>query len=193
MSNLLGVYSRETFKMWYNGVILNRKVDRRDAQTSGGLGSCAGGTITMSNHTLDASSVKVCSCCGESKSLTEYHRHRDGLRPACKSCTNAQNRSIYQKNKESHLASKRRYRAENYESWLETVRAYDSRNEMKRRAHRAVKHAIRSGRMLPVKSSSCARCGGQAEIYHHHSYAPECWLDVEPVCRECHGKEHRDH
>jgi hypothetical protein len=68
MSNLLGVYSRETFKMWYNGVILNRRNDRRDAQTSGGLGSCAGGTITMPNHTLDASSVKVCFMpCGDSR------------------------------------------------------------------------------------------------------------------------------
>lgn len=193
MSNLLGVYSRETFKMWYNGAILNRKVDRRDALTSGGLGSCAGGTLTMSNHTLDASSVKVCSRCGETKLLSDYHKQGNGVRPACKACTNAQNRSIYLKNKSAHLASKRRYRAEHYDSRLETVRAYDSRNEIKRRAHRAVKRAVYLGKMPAAKDCVCVNCGVQAEIYHHHSYAPECWLDVEPVCRVCHGKEHRVH
>lgn len=177
--------------MWYNGDILNRRVDRRDALTSGGLGKFYEGELTMSDHTLDASSVKTCTCCGETKSLTEYHKHGSGLRPACKACTNAQNRSIYQKNKPSHLASKRRYRAENYEARLATVRAYDQRNEMKRRAHRAVKHAIRSGKMSPVQNCLCVRCGAPAEIYHHHSYMPLFWLDVEPVCRVCHGEEHR--
>lgn len=50
MSNLLGVYSRETFKMWYNGVILNRKVDRRDACSTLAAHRRADGVAICTHH-----------------------------------------------------------------------------------------------------------------------------------------------
>ena len=45
----------------------------------------------MSNHTLDASGVKVCSRCGETKSIKDFYVRKKGLRAgqvrsSCKMC-----------------------------------------------------------------------------------------------------------
>jgi hypothetical protein len=61
-------------------------------------------------------------------------------------------------------------------------------------AHIAVRMAVRSGRLPPL--TECALCGGKQSPngrnveYHHHSYAPEHWLDVIAVDRACHRKIH---
>ena len=81
----------------------------------------------MSDHTtLQPSALKVCTICGEAKPLSEFHKGNaaDGLRYACKVCTNAQNRGIYEKNKDAHIEAKRRYRAENPEARRATLRKH---------------------------------------------------------------------
>lgn len=178
--------------LWYNEV--TSISSRGAALTAPGLGNCHGRTATMSDHTADALRVKVCTKCGEAKPITEFHRQAhspDGLHPACKSCTNAQNRSIYKAHKLAHLEAKRRYRAQNPDARLATIRKYDAINAMARKAHRAVRHAIAVGDIRPVHECVCQRCGNQAEVYHHESYEPERWLDVQPLCRVCHGEIHR--
>lgn len=56
-----------------------------------------------------------------------------------------------------------------------------------RKAHSAVRYAIKNRKLPPVNSLKCA-CGNQAAQYHHHKgYAPEHWLDVVPVCIKCHN------
>lgn len=145
----------------------------------------------MSHSTPQPSALKVCTKCGESKPLTEFHQRGKSLRPACKACTNAQNRSIYEKNHDNHLETKRRYRLENPGARRETVRAYDDRHREKRKAHAAVKHEINRGGLPRAADCTCYLCGEPAAIYHHHSYARQHWLDVKPMCRVCHGKEHR--
>jgi hypothetical protein len=58
-------------------------------------------------------------------------------------------------------------------------------------AMRAVQSALRSGEL--VRPNNCERCGKRCKpIAHHNSYEPEKWLDVEWLCRSCHGKEHAD-
>jgi len=59
---------------------------------------------------------------------------------------------------------------------------------MDTRAHRAVSNAVNEGKLPHISTRQCNKCGGQAVDYHHHSYEPECWLDVEPLCRSCHLK-----
>ena len=209
MSNLLGVYSRETFKMWYNGVILNRKVDRRDAQTSGGLGKCAGGTLTMSNHTLDASSVKVCSRCGETKSIKDFYVRKKGLRAgqvrsSCKMCEAASHaeyrRANPTKDAEYKFANRERYthleakrRASNRKAFNGYMADYRERRPELQAAHNAVNNAVRAGRFPPISSRVCASCGAQAEHYHHHNgYDEEHRLDVIPLCVSCHEEAHHN-
>lgn len=179
------------FDLGYNTGV-NLIVDRGATGIARGQATTYSGGSYMDHSTLPLFALKVCTKCGEAKPHTEYHNHsRGGLRPACKVCTNAQNRSVYYKNHDEHLESKRRYRAENPDARRETVRAYDARHALKRKAHAAVKHEIRMGRLPRASELACATCGGGAEIYHHHSYERRFWLDVKPLCRTCHGEEHR--
>lgn len=147
----------------------------------------------MSYSTLPLFAFKVCTSCGEAKPLSEYHkqsRNGDTLRSMCKVCTNAQNRDIYQKNHDAHLEAKRRYRRKNPDARRATVAQHEERHAEKRAAYHAVWKAIRNGELLPPSSHGCTHCDAQAEIYHHWSYKREHWLDVTPLCRICHGKEH---
>ena len=59
------------------------------------------------------------------------------------------------------------------------------------RAHVAVAQAVQVGRLPEAASLPCADCGGRADRYHHHSYAPEDWLDVTALCASCHVRRHR--
>ena len=57
----------------------------------------------------------------------------------------------------------------------------------------AVRHAIKRGKLRPVRSEVCA-CGQPARHYHHHKgYAREHRLTVVPLCGSCHQKEHWAH
>jgi hypothetical protein len=69
-----------------------------------------------------------------------------------------------------------------------------SEDEFKRRqqaAHSAVAAAVVSGAL--VRSSHCERCPTVADntVAHHHDYDKP--LDVEWLCRPCHGKHHAEH
>jgi hypothetical protein len=64
-------------------------------------------------------------------------------------------------------------------------------------AHLAVWDALADGRLAPA--TACEACGRAAYttpagrdglVWHHHSYAPEHWLDVAALCHSCHRKAH---
>ena len=58
-------------------------------------------------------------------------------------------------------------------------------------ASSAVSYAVATGRFPAIDTLQCHKCGGDAEHYHHHNgYAVENRLDVIPLCRSCHIKEH---
>lgn len=59
----------------------------------------------------------------------------------------------------------------------------------------AVNAAVAAGRLPSAKSRPCTDCGqvwvrglSRHEYDHHLGYAPENWLEVEPVCSKCHKK-----
>jgi hypothetical protein len=67
--------------------------------------------------------------------------------------------------------------------------AWKARNPEKRRAHDAVKHALRSGRLVRLP---CADCGSpHSEAHHSNGYDRAHWLDVEWLCRSHHKLRHR--
>lgn len=131
-------------EMWYNTGVVNHIGSRGDVSPSRGLGNCVGGTATMSHHNPDASSVKTCSKCGESKPLSEYSKYRDGgYKTACKSCAAFDARERRAADPERARGIKRRSYARNRERWCAEISARiandpeyrEKRNERKRRWH----------------------------------------------------------
>ena len=59
-------------------------------------------------------------------------------------------------------------------------------NETKART--AVGNAVRRGKISPASSFICACCGMKpaAEYHHHLGYEKQHWLDVTPLCNDCH-------
>jgi len=61
----------------------------------------------------------------------------------------------------------------------------------RRKAVEAIRYAIITGKLCRPDSLQCCYCPKQAKEYHHHKgYAPEHWLYVQPVCRDCHINIH---
>lgn len=65
-------------------------------------------------------------------------------------------------------------------------------------ANAAVARAVRAGSLvIPLACEACGQPGTrggkitrQSILAHHWSYAPEHWLDVIPLCVQCHGWVH---
>lgn len=81
-----------------------------------------------------------------------------------------------------------RYSANHRNEQSERSRKYSEESPDKRKAHMAVKSAVRRGDLPAIKTLQCAECGKPAQDYHHWSYKLEHWLDVIPVCKSCHRK-----
>ena len=94
--------------------------------------------------------------------------------------------------------SKQQY-AENpeyYKNYAKTVgvKKYQAKYPEKYKAHSKVHNAVRDGKLPRVSTLKCVSCGNQATQYHHHAgYEEKNWLNVIPMCKPCHSKEHRIH
>ena len=140
---------------------------------------------------------KVCSNCRQWRSLVEYGSHRsvsDGLTCQCKTCRNAIQRMLGKRPdaRQKNAAHMRRYRQTS--NGRIACRKAGNNGRIKRpnqmSAGSAVAHAIVMGRLPRASSCQCADCGIQAEQHHHESYEKEHWLDVIPLCRQCHAIRH---
>lgn len=86
---------------------------------------------------------------------------------------------------------KERYKGRYRESTAESVKRWLARDPNRGKAHRAVNDAVRKGDIPHISNQSCIQCGQRALDYHHHKgYSPEHWLNVIPVCRNCHKAMH---
>ena len=106
----------------------------------------------------------------------------------------AYKRAWYLANREKKYLSKeaieRRttYAKANPEVGERATRAWVKRNPEKKRAHWALKDAVKVGKI--VRPSVCSRCGSEGPIHAHHpDYSKP--LEVEFICSSCHGKQHR--
>lgn len=144
--------------------------------------------------------LKTCTKCKTSKPATPeyFYRHNrkdgrgDGLYPQCKICKDAYRKTP--KGREVVLRKTEKWRRS-----TEAGKVYSRAKEQRRRtkhperyhSRTAVAYAIRCGGMPPVHERHCAMCEAQANDYHHWSYDSNHWLDVIPLCRQCHNKLHR--
>lgn len=116
---------------------------------------------------------KRCSVCHQEKPLDEFYNHvrsRDGKTSACKECSRE---------------AARRYRAS--PRGKATRRLRRIKDKQKIQARDAVSNAIKRGEMPRAQDCACAECGGTAVAYHHHrGYRTEHFLDVVPLCADCH-------
>jgi len=131
--------------------------------------------------------LKKCSKCKETKQLSEFNKSRqnkDGLRAFCNSCRNIYKKK-YRKTKKGKVANKRYKQSEKGKA---SDKRFAARYPNRIKAKWAVNHAISVGKMQKASFFKCKYCPVQAQQYHHPSYAPEHWLDVIPVCVDCHQK-----
>lgn len=153
-------------------------------------------------------SQKQCSKCRETKPLSDFNKNKsrpDGYAHYCKPCAMGRSRQWVESNRDTVRAAKRKYYWKNPEKERETARTnrrekpeannrhnrtYNKVHPGRMKAVNTVNRAVARGDLLPVCEKSCVSCGKQAQDYHHHSYEPEFWLDVIPLCKSCHRLVH---
>ena len=156
--------------------------------------------------------LKICTKCRAQKPLEAFYRERsrrDGLRPWCKSCTNAaiaaramahpeakkqSDQAYYEANKSRRHEQTRQWRSRNPERFREIQRAsnhrFRSNHPGANAAHLAVERALKTGTL--VRPSRCERCNLECPRLraHHVDYAQQ--LAVAWFCEPCHRHHHQN-
>lgn len=129
----------------------------------------------MSKNTQE----KRCRRCNEIKDASQFTRrprNRDGLGSYCRSCKSILGEEWRKSNPEKYKAIFTRGKKKMNEKY-----------PMKKKARMVVNNAVRDGKIPKASVLQCAECGESAKQYHHHrGYEEENWLNVIPLCRECH-------
>lgn len=143
--------------------------------------------INLIDFFVGDSQMKTCSKCKETKPMSEFYKDRskkDGLRSWCKSCFKR-----YRKSEKSKACDKAYKQSENGKA---TMKQFNARHPNYRKAMQAVNNAVAAGRLPRPDTLLCSYCPKPAQQYHHHKgYELEHWLDVVPVCLECHRTIHK--
>ena len=134
----------------------------------------------------------VCKDCGQNKPLSEFYKHpgmTNRVLGSCKVCRKDYARARYQLNmQDSQWVDKERQRQLTKTcspTGLTRMRRWCEENPEKYRAHRALNHAIRGGKI--IKPLNCEHCGRNGIIHGHHmDYSRP--LDVMWLCVKCHHK-----
>lgn len=131
--------------------------------------------------------MKSCTKCHQKKDLMEFYKNkpsRDGHLNKCKTCCKKYCQT--EKDRANHK------RFDQSEKGKARNKRFNICHPNRKKATHAVSNAIRAGRLPRPDSLLCHYCPVQAQEYHHwHGYEPEHWLDVIPVCIECHYKYKR--
>ena len=117
-----------------------------------------------------------CPRCKETKTLSDFQKNRstpDGRQGWCRICQNQAGRRY--KKTDRGRASLKRTRTKHPDHV---------------RAKNAVTRAVHAGKIPRATALGCTDCSRMAEHYHHESYAPGRWLDVDPLCMQCHTARH---
>lgn len=154
--------------------------------------------------------MKICKRCGETKPLDGFYRHSamgDGYLSFCRECTKARVRDHRKNNLDrvqeydrvrnddpERVAARRARRLaamrdEQLRARLYATQAkWAEQNKVKRQAHYKVGNAIRDGKLTV---QPCERCGYGVGVHaHHEDYSKP--LDVNWLCKKCHGQRHRE-
>jgi hypothetical protein len=168
---------------------------QRNPGTKDGLQSSCRACVSIMNKAWVAANKERNAA--TDKAYRETHRDqrnakRQEWRAGCRAEQAEVNNSWREINRESINARRQEIRNADPERTRALRRAEYLRFREQRKAHNAVNHAVRDGRLEPVMSFCCVLCGLPAEQYHHHNgYDDDHLLDVIPVCKRCHGRQHR--
>ncbi len=148
--------------------------------------------------------MKTCATCETGKPLDDFYRHqstRDGRDTYCKLCTKERNKKKYDRvMRDPKLRAVRRaqmrvhnarWRKANPLKDRASEHAYQAREPEKMRARWGLRGAVKRGNLVKPKAcSSCHRTTPANDLQGHHADY-EKPLDVEWLCRECHGDRTR--
>lgn len=129
--------------------------------------------------------MKQCTKCGETKTLSQFHKSPktpSGRCAACKECRNTAGRDYTKRN----LHIRRAWRKANARKIAASARKWYEKNSHKRAAHRKLRRAVLAG---VVSRGRCETCGARKVEGHHTNYARP--LDVRWFCKPCHEDFHR--
>jgi hypothetical protein len=114
--------------------------------------------------------LRVCTKCGEARSIEFFNRDRttaDGFYPQCKNCTRANCRKVYRKYHDRHIEMKRAWKAHNGERHREINRQYWAEHPEKAREG-MIRYRARTKRATPPWVDL-------AEIKLIHEMCPKGW------------------
>ncbi len=91
-----------------------------------------------------------------------------------------------------HSEQRKEYAAEHREMIRDNSRRWRLANAQAHRAHKAVRYAVKTGKLR--KSVLCSSCGNSGRIQAHHpnGYSKEHYLDIVWLCHPCHKLAHRN-
>ncbi len=161
--------------------------------------SCTLAPRTKERLTLIERGMKKCTNCQSVLPIDDFYNDRrkiDGKRAVCKTC-HVTITAEYQKTERGHeifIAAKTRYnhKPETHKKRVVYMRQQreSGRWAVRESARHAVGQAVANGAIPSISSVRCADCGAQAKEYHHESYDQDKWLDVTPLCKDCHIRRH---
>ncbi len=133
--------------------------------------------------------MKTCFKCGETKSRTEFYKHKamaDGLLGKCKTCTKVDKTA----HRNANLEKVRCYdRERGSRRTREDTQRYRQNNPVKAAAHRAVENAVKRG---DLRQEPCEECGTEESVFAHHDDYNDP-LKVRWLCAADHAAWHREH
>lgn len=101
----------------------------------------------------------------------------------------------YEKNRKERLEYQNAWNAEHRQTQpnrKQYTQTYFDKHPERKTARERIKHAIKIGKLPRPTSLECAHCGTPADGYHHHNgYGPDHYLDVIPLCTQCHAQADR--
>lgn len=149
--------------------------------------------------------MKKCSRCGIDKEICEFQvrkASRDGLTASCKKCLSEYDksrasdpkrvaaRSDYAKSERGravHKKNSRDWYVMNKERSKEIKKAWQEKNEKKRRVHGVTAYAVKLGILI---RSPCEVCGVVGAYAHHDDYDEP--LNVRWLCQHHHSLWHAE-
>lgn len=93
----------------------------------------------------------------------------------------------YLRNKQKVIDRATAWNKDNNDRRREICAKWRKNNKRKRKAHRAVEWAVKTGKI--VRGCNCERCGSDDNIQAHHANYDKV-LDVEWLCPKCHALCH---
>ena len=128
---------------------------------------------------------KTCFKCNKTLPFDAFYKHKamaDGHLGKCKECTKLD----VLNHRNLHADRIREYdRARGSRQPYSYVVAYRAANDDKYKAHRAVRHAVRNGKLVKLP---CFVCGSDKTEAHHPDYSSP--LDVVWLCPSHHKQTH---